>query len=233
MTDTAGASETAQILNAIGGLGGLITAIITGVTGLIVALVNRGKANQAKVDADKAMGDASAAKTEADKAKTEASAAKADAGAAMAKALDAIKTAEDAQTKAQIGWLELQLRVYLSSRRDKIHEVTRDFEGITAGRKPEELSDTDKMRMAAIKPRFISAHEDFLGALEQACRHLEDEKIEVAAFRRMYEDEIRTVCEVKEGHPFYSMMFPEKVSRFKAIWTTYDKWFVSHLVAKS
>ena len=212
--DTVVTSEAAQILTAIGGLGGLLGAI----GAIILGLMN-------KSSADKAKSDAGQAKTEADKAKEDATTAKADAHAAMTKALDAIQKAEDAQTKAQVGWLELQLRMYLSSRRDKIHEVTRDLESLRAGRRPDEFSDADKVRMKDIMLRFFSAHEDFLGALEQACRHHQDEKIDAAAFRRMYDDEVRTVCEAKEDSPFHKFLHPKDTAKFRAIWATYKKWF--------
>jgi hypothetical protein len=233
MSDPAAANDTAQIITALGGLGGVIGAIAA----LIFGFMNKSNVDTAKTAAgtaqtaaDAAKTDASEAKTEADNATKQAAVAKADANIALTKALEAIKAAEDAQTKAQVGWLELQLRVHLSSRRDKIHDVARDLEALTAGRRPSDLTEIDKARMIPMMERFISAHEDFLGALEQACRHHEEGKTDVSAFRRMYEDEIRAVGDVEEGHPFYKMMYPEPKSKFKAIWSTYKKWFVSHLV---
>lgn len=199
--DAATASNNiAQIITAVGGLAGLLTGA--------AALVSSFKS-----------------KAEAGQAKTEATAAKADANAAMTKALEAIQKAEDAQTKAQAGALELQHRMFLSSRRDRIQEVTRDLEAIAFGRKPEEFTDTDKARMVDAKRRLLSAYEDFLNALEQACRHLRDEKVDGEAFRKMYDDEVRTVCTSGAETPYYGFMHPEATTKFRAIWATYRAWF--------
>jgi hypothetical protein len=206
--DAAAASnDVAQTIAAVGGLAGLVSAI----GAIIVSLRSKAEAGQARSDATVA--------------KADATTAKADASTAMAKALEAIQKAEDAQTKAQVGALELQLRVFLSSRRDRIQEVSRDLEAIRGGRRPEDLSDVDKTRMKDAMQRFISAHEDLLNALEQACRHLRDDKIDAVAFRRMYDDEVRTVCEAGEDSPFHKFMGRPETTKFRAIWATYREWF--------
>jgi hypothetical protein len=188
---------------------------IGGIMGGATALWNMGAASKA----DAAKKQADAAKLQADAAKTQAAKATADATSAIAKA-------EDAQTKAQIGWLELQLRVYISSRRDKIHETTRDLESISAGRSHAQLSAEEQAHAGAIKLRWISAHEDFLCAMEQACRHFRDAKIDKEAFRLMYEDEIATLTkDAEEGIPFYAFMYPREKSRFHAVWAVADAWF--------
>lgn len=205
--EAATGNNIAEIITAVGGLAGLIGAIAA----LVVSLRSKEAAGQAK--------------SEATTAKVDAGHAKSEANAAMTKALEAIQKAEDAQTKAQMGALELQHRVFLSSRRDRIQEVTRDLEAIVAGRRPEEFSDTDKARMKDAKQRLLSAYEDFLNALEQACRHLRDERLNETAFRRMYDDEVRTVCVAGQDSPFFSFMHPEATTRFRAIWATYKDWF--------
>lgn len=215
-------SDVSETITAIGGLSGLATAIVS----LVIGILNRSKTDSAKHESEKATADAKQASIEALAAKTEAH-------RAMAKALDAIKAAEDAQTKAQVGLLELQLRVFISSRRDHIHSVARDMEAITAGRKAEDFTDTDKMRMKDTMERFKSAHEDFLGALEQACRHFQEGKVDVDAFRRMYNAEIEEVCKAPATSMFYGMMHPDKTSKFKAIWAIYEKWFHEPLKGNS
>lgn len=148
------------------------------------------------------------------------------ADAAKAKAEEALGKAEAAQTKAQIGWLELQLRVFLSSRRDQIHSIARDLEELRAGRDANELTENEKKRFALVFKRFMSAHEDFLGALEQACRHFRDDKIDKEAFRLMYNDEVRRVTvDATKGEPFHELMYPRDQCRFEAIWHVKDEWF--------
>ncbi len=169
-------------------------------------------------------GKAKAAADEAAAAKTAADDAKITAGNATADATKAIAKAEDAQTKAQVGWLELQLRVFISSRRDKIHEVAPVLDNIRAGRRPDELTAEEKARFVAAYKVFESAHEDFLGALEQACRHYRDAKIDTEAFRLMYDDEVRFVCEQKDG-VFFKFMHPKDTSKFRAVWAVYKEWF--------
>ena len=155
----------------------------------------------------------------AEKVKKAAEAAQADATKAMA-------AAEAAQTQAQVGWLELQLRVFISSRRDKIHDIDGELARLRQGRQPDQLSALEKQHFVDIHDRFLSAYEDFLGALEQACRHFRDAKIDVEAFRLMYDDEIRHVTiEAKENEPFYKQMYPREKSKFKAIWAVSDEWF--------
>ena len=138
---------------------------------------------------------------------------------------NAAAKAEAAQTKAQVGWLELQLRVYLSSRRDKIHDCTRDLEATWVG----EAAKADPAlvaRLQSMKKRFVSANEDFLNALEQACRHYRDEKVEKEAFRRMYGDEVNEAIKCPEGHPFHKSIHPEGTSKYQAIWAVYREWFI-------
>ncbi len=141
-------------------------------------------------------------------------------------AAKALEVAEKAQTQAQVGWLELQLRVFISSRRDKIHEADRDLASLRQGRDPAELSATEKVHFKDIFDRFFSAHEDLLNAMEQACRHLRDAKVEPESFRLMYDSEIRRITvEAVEGEPFYKLMYPREKSKFRAVWAVSDEWF--------
>jgi len=170
-------------------------------------------------------GSVKAADAKATAAQTAADAAKVKAGEAIAEATRAIAKAEAAQTKAQVGTLELQLRTSLSSRRDKIDGVTRELEGIRAGRDHDKLTPDEVAHMKDVKVRFLAANEDFLNALEQACRHFRDGKVDIDAFRLMYDDEVRYVCEQKEGGAFYPVMHPKETSKFRAVWAVYGQWF--------
>lgn len=205
-------SDLTDLIGGLGGVAGFVAAVIG-------ASVNK-KAKDAETEAKNA-------RTAADNARTAADNATTAANEARNKALEAMAKAEEAQSKAQSGLLELQLRAHLSSRRDKIHEVTRETETIRDGRPAEAMQPTEIERLKDVHKRFLSAHEDFLGALEQGCRHYRDGKLDKNSFRLMYESEVRDVCDSPAESVFYSFMHPADPSRFQAIWAVYREWFRS------
>ncbi len=184
--------------------------------GIAIGGAGLGGSIVSSIIASKARARALAASEQAEKARAHAEKAVADAASALVQA-------NDAQAKTQMASLELNLREQLSKRREHIHAIARDLEGIRAGRQPEQLSSEDKVQIAEAKMRFISAHEEYLNALESACGAYRDKKIDRDRFRKTFDSEIREIAENNENHPFYALLHPSD-TKYRAFWAVYKEW---------
>jgi len=68
---------------------------------------------------------------------------------------------------------------------------------------------------------FNNSIENYLNSYEDACGKYIDGKIDQTRFRKIYNDEVRNLC---EQEAYRNLMHPSDISHYKAIWAVYRRW---------
>ncbi len=137
------------------------------------------------------------------------------------------RKADCAATKSnriQAGMLEGSLRDRVGSARTRVEDLGIMVSTLRAGRESDEITPEIRTQLDHMGVTLDSAVENVLNAYETACGAYLDEKVDTVRFRREYREELKNLC-TREGR-FAKFLQPEDQSKFRAIWATYNQWFL-------
>lgn len=127
--------------------------------------------------------------------------------------------------KIAMGQAETALRASIRMTRQAVRDLAIKIGDVMEGVNPTKLSAEQRRRLEPLDKAFREAVEDNLNAYEDACAKYLDKKIDRARFKKMYIDEIRNLCQVREG-VIHDFIHPEGASKFQAIWKVYREWHI-------
>lgn len=118
---------------------------------------------------------------------------------------------------------ETAIRADIRTAWQLVNDVRTELAGITQGRLPNKLNADEKRMLESANNGFKAAVEQVCNAYETACRRYIDGKCDKAGFRKLFNDEIRTLIQ-NPTEAFQQVLKPGPQSKHQAILRVYDEW---------
>jgi len=122
-----------------------------------------------------------------------------------------------------IGQTETSLREQILNTRTRSEDAALRITDYLAGRDRSDLKDHELSHLDVLENAWRSSIEGNLNAYEDACGKYIDKKTDPERFRKLYINEIKTICDPKR-ESYARLLHPDSTSNFQAIWRVYKEW---------